>query len=304
VAPAGDNLVCPPRPMIEPVADGGLLVRAPAKLNLALAVGARRGDGLHEIDSIAAKVTLYDELTFHPRPGRPASLECTGLPCGPPEANLVLRAAALLAGGVGAAGVDVRLAKRIPAGAGLGGGSSDAAAALVALDRLRGAGLGPEALADLAAALGSDVPLFLNGPSARVRGRGERVEPVEVHDFHALLCLPEAACPTASVYAAHDAIAGGTPSGRAVAPAAFARPPGRWGGAVFNDLTAAAERVCPPVADVRRRLAEATGRAAHVTGSSSGVFVPAADAAEARRLAEALPADLRTRCRIVARNPW
>jgi len=271
-------------------------------LNLTLRVGRRREDGFHEIVSVAAKVTLYDEILLRRRPGGRLRLECAGLDCGPPEENLVLRAAECLSGRGPSRGADIVLTKRIPPAAGLGGGSSDAAATLLGLNRLWELGLSRAAIAERAAELGSDVPLFLNGPAVRIGGRGERVRPAEVHPFHAVLYLPPVTCLTAAVYASRDAVAAEAEPPPAVEADDFAAPPSQW--RLFNDLRAPAERLCPPLAAEAKTLASATGRQVHMTGSGSGLFVLADDGPRARALAEALPEPVRDRCRIVALNPW
>ncbi len=297
-----DNLICRPQPPSQIRGQQALLARAPAKLNLALRVVGVRDDGFHEIESVAAKVSLYDELLFRLRPDGQIELRCEGLPCGPPADNIVLQAASRLR--TGRCGADITLTKRIPAASGLGGGSSDAAAALIALNRLWGCGLARPALASIAAELGSDVPLFLTGPAAVVRGRGERVEPVRVHRFWALLYVPELGCPTGEVYAAYDGLAGAAPAPARIDPARFARLPSQWGQAVCNDLRPAAERVRPALAAEARRLEQATGMAVHLTGSGSGLFVLTDARAAAERAAAACSDDLRARCRIVALNGW
>ena len=299
--PAMSAGVHQPMPAREARPDGAILVRAPAKLNLALRVRPLRDDGFHEIDSIVAKVTLYDELLVRPRDDGEIRLECGPFDCGPGESNLVYRAARMLAGGAAALGADITLTKRIPPGAGLGGGSSDAAAALAALNDLWELNSPPERLAEMAAELGSDAPLFLAGPSSRVTGRGECVEPVGVPPFFALLHIPDLACPTAEVYAAWDEIG---QSGQAIEPAAFAGPPSQWADALVNDLQPAAWRVCPALAEVADSLLEATKAPIHLTGSGSAMFIIAADEAHAHALADALPADLAERSHIVQLNLW
>ena len=296
---SADNLVWPAGDQGEARPDGWELWRAPAKLNLALRVGRRREDGFHEIESVAAKVTLYDELLLRRRDDGQVRLDCAGLDCPAGQDNLVMRAARLLGGGSGA---DIRLIKHIPPGAGLGGGSSDAAATLLAINRLWGLNLSAQRLAELAVKLGSDVPLFLNGPAVCVGGRGERVSETRVHAFHAVLFLPDLACHTGRVYAAHDAIA--APAEASVNVERFALPPSQWGDAVCNDLRGAAERICPPLVKAAERLADATGCTVHMTGSGSGLFILADDQAQARRAADGLGDEIRTRCRIISLNPW
>jgi len=293
---------------------GALIWLAPAKLNLSLKVLGARGDGFHELDSVAAKVTLYDELAFRPRDDGRIDLACSEFDCGPVEENLVFRAAEALRERAGAkAGADIRLVKRIPPGSGLGGGSSDAAAALKALTGLWGLSLSPAELAELAAALGSDVPLFLDGPAVRMRGRGQHCQPLRVRPFWALLVLPDLHCSAGEAYAAYDALAAeGRPS-RAGGPAVWESlvsagqidlPPSKWRDQLVNDLAPAAMRLRPELAEMRRRLALSVGEPVHVTGSGSGLFVLLDDEAGAGRALDAVPDGMRGRCRIVTLNSW
>lgn len=163
--------------MIE-LRPGKCRVLAPAKLNLHLEVLGRRPDGYHELETVMQTVDLYDELTFELTGGEVGLVtDHPSLPTG--EDNLVARAAKLLKelGGV-EAGVKMTLLKRIPTGAGMGGGSSDAASTLVGLNLLWKLGWPVERLQEPAAALGSDVPFFLTGGAALCRGRGEIVTPM------------------------------------------------------------------------------------------------------------------------------
>jgi 4-diphosphocytidyl-2-C-methyl-D-erythritol kinase len=184
---------------------------APAKINLSLRVLGRRDDGFHEIETCMAPLTLADEieveLTTLPaasnaEPGR-VGLTCSdpSLPAG--RENLAFRAAELFLERHGPAGYGVRLAleKRIPHGAGLGGGSSDAGTVLLALNELFGAGLSLDQLAALAAELGSDVPFFVYRSAAVCRGRGERVQPVSLaRSLPLLLLKPPFPVPTPWAY--------------------------------------------------------------------------------------------------------
>ncbi|MDY7009316.1 MAG: 4-(cytidine 5'-diphospho)-2-C-methyl-D-erythritol kinase [Planctomycetota bacterium] len=293
------SLLCPNKVRYERTADGALLWRAPAKINLTLRVGGRRDDGYHELDSTVAKVTLYDELILRPRPDGQIRLTCSGLDCGATEENLVLRAAKLM--GDRSNGADIELIKRIPAGAGLGGGSSDAASVLSALNQLWQLNLSRERLINLAEKIGSDAPLFLDGPAVRMQGRGEIIEPVTIHPFAALLYLPNLHCRTEEVYASYDA--DGNPQSTICNPQ-LEGPPSRWRSELFNDLTAAAVRVCPPLADISSRLAEATGLPVHMTGSGSAMFVICDDRVEAQSSADRLGDKMKNRCRIVLLNRW
>jgi len=156
-----------------------LVLSSPAKLNLTLAVVGRRADGFHELVSLVSPLALADTLTVMPGPDGTASLTCDD-PTLPVDArNLVLRAEQAFRAVSGwTGGVHFHLEKRIPRGAGLGGGSSNATTALRALDRLAGTRLSASVRAGLAAQLGSDCPLFLADGPVLMRGRGERIEPV------------------------------------------------------------------------------------------------------------------------------
>lgn len=180
-----------------------LTVRCPAKLNLYLEVVRRRPDGYHDLDTIMQAIDLFDELEVVPRRGPELTLECSDASVPADARNLVVRAALALRRHTGhAGGAHFRLAKRIPAGAGLGGGSSDAAGALVALNRLWGLGLSTARLTEVAAAVGSDVAFFLTGGTARCTGRGEQVEPLPApRTFHYVLVCPALRVSTAGVYA-------------------------------------------------------------------------------------------------------
>lgn len=310
-----DDLFCPPRPQVQVHPDGSALWRAPAKLNLSLRVLGKREDGYHELDSVIAKVTLYDELTFRLRCDGQVRLQCLGFDCGPVQQNLAARAAERLQAGTAAPGVDIRLIKHIPPGSGLGGPSSDAAAVLKALNRLWGLGLAAKALAALAADLGSDVPLFLHGPASRVRGGGERVEPLEMHPFYALVYAPGFECPTAEVYAAYDDLrrrqeappeppAGGALWQSLVEAGNVAEPPSRWRDGLVNDLEPAAASVRPDLVEIFQRLEAATGRRVRMTGSGSAAFVLLDGEREARQAMQVVPDDMRDRCRVVLLNSW
>jgi 4-diphosphocytidyl-2-C-methyl-D-erythritol kinase len=161
-----------------------LSVFAPAKINLFLAVTGQRADGFHDLVSVVVPLEFGDTLTVEARgEGRGTtgefSLECDDATVPVDENNLVLNAAKQFAAVTGwDGGAKFKLAKRIPMGAGLGGGSSDGAAALQALNQIAGIPLAPAALAEVAARVGSDCPLFLPGGPVAMRGRGERIEPL------------------------------------------------------------------------------------------------------------------------------
>ena len=181
-------------------------IEAPCKINLHLKIGERRPDGFHSLESLFATLAFADTLRFD-RSGEEGdcslstSAECPGEPI-PPEKNLVIRAVSLFRERTGYKdGLRISLNKRIPAGAGLGGGSSDAAAALLALNSLAGGPLSMGELSKTAAFLGSDVPFFINGGLAFVSGRGEVVEPVHFsQQLWVVLVKPPFSSDTASAY--------------------------------------------------------------------------------------------------------
>jgi 4-diphosphocytidyl-2-C-methyl-D-erythritol kinase len=174
-------------------------LRAPAKINLSFRVLNRRADGFHEIETLMTPVSLYDEIALQPNE---AGLR---FHCDDPALlsdNLVVRAAELFfQRNKTKPAVDIALKKSIPHGAGLGGGSSDAATTLLGLNELFQAGFSDEELSELAAQLGSDVPFFIHQSAARCRGRGECVTTTElVAGLHLLLIKPEFSVPTPWAY--------------------------------------------------------------------------------------------------------
>src|SRR6476469_7269340 len=186
----------------SPVPPETVRVSAPAKVNLFLEVLGKRADGYHEIATLMLAIDLEDELDVAPAESGELSLTCDdpALPTGPE--NLVLKAASRLRAETGtSAGARIHLRKRIPWAAGLGGGSSDAAAALEGLNELWKLGLSTAALARVGSDIGSDVPFFLNGPAAWCTGRGEVVTPVKVgKPLDLVLVKPAEGLGTAEVY--------------------------------------------------------------------------------------------------------
>ncbi len=207
-----------------------ITLAAHAKINLTLDVGARRPDGYHDIRSVMQTVALHDTLTVRRTPDRPgvhlevAGPEATGVPAD--ETNLVHRAAVRLQKIAAArqkvpghrSGLSIQLEKRIPSQAGLGGGSSDAAAALRAVNALLALHLNLPGLEKIGSALGADVPFFLTGGTALVEGLGERVTPLPPIDpaWDLVIVKPPIGISTAWAYAALDALPNRTP-GRATA---------------------------------------------------------------------------------------
>ncbi len=176
-------------------------VLAPAKVNLSLKILGRRADGFHDIETFITPISLCDELTIE-KQGRGIEFRCDdpSVPSG--EENLVVRAAKAFTGKTNCSGgISIALKKKIPHGAGLGGGSSDAASILLALNQLFETNLPREALAELAAEIGSDVPFFIFESAALCRGRGEVIVPEKMKEKLSILLLkPEFGVPTAWAY--------------------------------------------------------------------------------------------------------
>lgn len=188
---------------ITPLEGDAVEVLAPAKVNLFLEILARRPDGYHELETLMVAVSLCDRLVIRPAD---AGFRLVGddPAAGEPRPNLVTRAAQLLASEAGVtAGATFELTKRIPVAAGLAGGSADAAAALIGLNRLWGLNLPTATLAELSSRLGSDIPFFFSLPAAICRGRGERVEPlVPSGPLDLVIVSPRQGLSTAAVYGA------------------------------------------------------------------------------------------------------
>jgi 4-diphosphocytidyl-2C-methyl-D-erythritol kinase len=288
---------------------------APAKLNLTLRVVGRRADGYHELDSVVCRISLCDELRFLNRLDGELAVDCP-TDCGPVEKNLVSRAALLLKQSTGCGGgAEIRLAKHIPVGAGLGGGSSDAATTLMALNELWQINLPAAKLAELAIKLGSDVPLFLSSPAVRMQGKGEILSPLQVRPFFAILFFPPFSCPTPQIYQAYDRQRENSPQAQACAPVEagnpqspaeidFAQRPSRWAKKLQNDLLFPALEVCDRLAHFLHLLARETHLPVHMSGSGSTLFILADTTRDAQTIAATVPDILVNRCSIVSTSPF
>ena len=274
-----------------------LLVTASAKVNLHLQVLDRRSDGYYEVRTLLQTIDLADEVRAEFAP--PDVLDFRVDPVGVVTSggdNLVLRAADALRRHTGVqAGARLELSKRIPIGAGLGGGSTDAAATLALLDKLWGLHLEPATLADLAAELGSDVPFFLTGGLAMATGRGEIVRPLpDLTDYGVVVCTPPIEVSTADAYDQYstrsrltspksddtvDAFVAGSGDGRIIGPP--------WQ-ELRNDLEPVVTEIWPEVGRAVAAL-KATGPLyAAVTGSGASSFAVFPNLATARVAAAGL----------------
>ncbi len=242
---------------------------APAKLNLMLRVVGRRPDGYHLLQTVFQFLDRGDRLRFRLRDD--GLIRRVGEVAGVAETDdLVVRAAALLQRTCDVkAGVEITLEKRLPMGAGLGGGSSDAATTLVALNRLWGCGLDRAALARLGLRLGADVPVFVRGRAAWAEGVGEELRPLELPEPWYLVLVPPCHVSTAAVFADPDL----TRNSPRITIRDF------LGGSRGNDCVPVVHRRFPPVAGAMEWL----GRFAepHLTGTGAGVFAAFPDEASA-----------------------
>ncbi|MBI4859822.1 MAG: 4-(cytidine 5'-diphospho)-2-C-methyl-D-erythritol kinase [Candidatus Riflebacteria bacterium] len=280
----------------------GLELEANAKVNLHLAVGERRPDGYHEIETVFSSVSLSDRLVIERAPGSSRlELDVDGLLAVPVELNLAYRAGQAFLNRIGAhgEGLRLRLAKRIPAGAGLGGGSADAAAALVGLDLLFDSPLAASDLALLARELGADVAFCLRGGLALGRGIGDVLEFFEIShpQPHLVIVKPPQQISTAWAYRALDD-RGARPAPASldrVRAALHERGPAGLGGVASNDFEPVAFGEHPRLRMIRDHLLAAGAEWAMLTGSGAALFgvcrTEAAAAGAAHAVAAALPAD-------------
>ena len=238
-------------------------VPAPAKLNLFLHVTGRRADGYHLLQSVFMLIDWHDTLHFEVRNDGQISREDLGPAL--PDDDLTVRAArALQAFAPARAGAHIGVHKRIPTQAGMGGGSSDAASCLLALNRLWGLNLPLTELARIGLKLGADVPFFLHGHNAWVEGVGEVMRPIEIPSARFVVVKPAHGLDTKSVFSA-PALPRDTET---AILSGFAADPFHFG---HNDLEAAAQDLCP---DIARTLGWLRGKglSARMTGSGSAVF--------------------------------
>ena len=263
-----------------------------AKINFGLRVHGRRGDGYHEITTVFQTVSLHDSLAFQTLPGERLELACTDPEIPTDESNLVMRAASALRERYGVRpGARVKLGKVIPAGGGLGGGSSDAAVTLLALAHLWEIDADARTLTEIGARLGADVPFFLAGGTALGTGTGTRIKPLEdAPKMHLVIVTPGVKVSTAEAYKAlgaraltKDEAAANLSVSRAEADFSVSHS-GVWS----NDFEAVVTRLHPEVGRAREALKAAGAGRTLLSGSGSSVFGVFESKGEAERARAAL----------------
>lgn len=265
-----------------------ITLAAPAKVNLYLGVGARRDDGYHDVETVMQALELHDTVTLTPADALTVACEPdVGVPG---ERNLAARAATALAQRLGRPpAFAIHLTKRIPAGGGLGGGSSDAAAVLAGLALAWGLDADDPILAEVGSALGADVPFFLTGGCALMTGRGDELAArLPVVPMHIVVVNPGIPVPTADAYAVFDAAPSAPSPGTAGILAALdSGDPAQVAGSLHDNLTGPVTGLVPAVADA---LAFVSGRdgvlGTCMSGSGSSVFGVFTDEDAAGRTAQ------------------
>ncbi len=259
----------------------GTLWPAPAKLNLFLHITGRRDDGYHDLQTVFQLIDLADELQIEVRPDGVIRRQ-KGPDGVPAEADLVVRAArALQVATKTRLGANLRVTKRIPMGGGLGGGSSDAATTLVALNIMWECGLNENDLAAIGVKLGADVPVFVRGRSAWAEGRGERLTPVELPESWFALVHPQVHVPTAALFQAPELTRNSPP----ITMGGFSTSGGR------NDFEPVVRERYPEVARALDWLGHFAP--ARLTGTGSCIFAPCASLDEAQDIVRRVPAQWR-----------
>ena len=259
---------------------------APAKLNLFLHITGRRANGYHELQTVFQILDFGDQLNFELRDDAEIHRR-TAIIGVEPERDLTVRAARLLQQHTGCdLGVNIRIDKRIPMGGGLGGGSSDAATALVALNQLWQTGLSLDELAQLGLALGADVPVFVRGESAWGEGIGEILTPVSLpHSWFLVIC-PNVSVPTADLFASSQL----TRDARPIKIRDY------LAGAGLNVFEPLVRSRYPAVDEAMNWLTQHSGVTARMTGTGSSLFVALDDEQQALTLMKQLPKQWQAFC--------
>jgi len=247
--------------------------RSFAKINVALAVLGKRTDGYHNIQTVFQSISLYDELEFHPADR--LELQCENMPGVPQERNLVWKAATRLAENIsGNPGVSIILKKRIPSGAGLGGGSSNAAATLLGLCKIWQLKYSNSDLISIATELGSDVPFFLIGGTAMGSGRGEIIDPLpDLPPGHLVVIFPGIRISTAEAYGSLNlGLTSATEDNRIYRFCGQMLKEQDYLTGIFNDFEASILPDYPPIKESMDFLRQQGAVAVLLSGSGSAVF--------------------------------
>lgn len=263
-----------------------VFLRAPAKINLTLDVLGKRADGYHELASVMQTIALYDTIALWPATGDEIRLDCNVPALNVPD-NLVVRAAHLARSAKdNLPNVRIELVKGIPSPGGLGGGSSDGATVLRALNAWWQLGLSPAQLTEIAATLGSDVPYFIHGGTALIAGRGERVTPLpDILPLWLIVAQPPVHVPTPAVFRALDSAdySDSTATRTLVNAIQSGAPLDLADATFFNALQAGVLRDYPAVNTVREQLLASGAPVVRMSGSGPALYAPF------RTLAKALP---------------
>jgi 4-diphosphocytidyl-2-C-methyl-D-erythritol kinase len=291
--------------------ENGLYVLAPAKINLSLLVAGKRPDGYHELETIMAKIDYCDELLFEwgTKPG--IELICTGPYWAPDgQENLVWKACRLLLEKADKnLSIKVTLTKNIPAGTGLGSGSSDAAAALMGLNRFANLDVSNTDIHAIAAILGSDVNFFLEGPLAFCSGRGEKINPLNsIFPFQAILIIPDISTSTKKVYEnySHN-------------PDIYNRLSDKINAFLDKNKVDFVAKICanmleescfqlhPELADIKKKVEKSARRSVCLSGSGSAMYclIDGNDTVHiVNRCRDILKIDYNCLCKLVCSNRW
>lgn len=249
--------------------------RACAKINLTLDVLQKRADGYHDLRSVMQTISLCDEVEIDVDTGAPWKLTCDAASVPSDERNLAWKAARVFFARVGSApdGVAIRIRKRIPSEAGLGGGSADAAAVLRALNRMAGMPLRVDALCDLGAQIGSDVPFCVLGGTALAEGRGERLMKLpDAPELHLVICKPQIAFATPELFRRLDSVEIGERPDTDAMLRALADGEREKIAALLCNVFEQAVTGCPEIEMLRAELLANGALGARMTGSGSAVF--------------------------------
>lgn len=269
----------------------GFELTAPAKINVFLEILGKRPDGYHELETVMLRTDFSDRLRFEHSDRAEVELTCTDPSLPTDGRNLIVRAAELLRRDCDVkAGCRIHLEKHVPYGAGLGGGSSDAATAIMGLDRLWGLGLSRKDQAHFGAQIGSDVAFFFHGPAALCRGRGEIVTGLSLTDsFHFVLFCPAVHCGTSEIFSRVRLTGALMDAAPAISALANGSPKALAAG-LFNRLQEATESLKPELRAIPRMLREIEPALLGVlmTGSGSAFFGLAESRAAAQAAADQL----------------